>query len=52
MNCVPDELKVHLNERKLVTSYEMAATANENVITHKKERRGDLMKPTQRDTKE
>ncbi len=45
MNCVPNELKVNLNERKLVTSYEMAATADEYVITHKKERRrGDLMR--------
>ena len=43
-NCVPDELKVYLNERRLVTSYEMVATADEYVITHKKERRkGDLM---------
>ena len=43
-NCVPDELKVYLDERRLVTSYEMTVTANEYVITHKKKRRGgDLM---------
>ena len=60
MNYIPDELKVYLNERTLVTSYEMVATADEYIITHKKERRGDLMgasqyqvwtKPTQRDTR-
>ena len=44
MNCVLEELKAYLNERKLVTSYEMVATADEYVIIHKKERRGgDLM---------
>ena len=43
MNCVPDELKVYLNERKLMTNYEMAAIVDEYIITHKKERRGDLM---------
>ena len=38
MNCVSDELKLHLNEKKLVSSYEIAVTADEYVITHKKER--------------
>ena len=42
MNCVPDELKVYLNKRELVTSYKMSVTAD-GYITHKKEIRGDLM---------
>ena len=37
MNCVPDELKVYLNETILVTSYKMAVRADEYSISKKEE---------------
>ena len=44
MNCIPCELKQYLNERKWETGYEMAASADEYAITHRKEReRGDVI---------
>ena len=35
-NCVPDEVRVHLSERKNDLSYEMAALADEYTFTHRK----------------
>ena len=36
LNCVPEEVRVHLNERKTDMSYEMAALADEYTLTHRK----------------
>ena len=36
LNCVPEEVRVHLNERKTDVSYEMAALADEYTLTHRK----------------
>ena len=34
LNCVPEEVRVHLSERKTDVSYEMAALADEYTLTH------------------
>ena len=34
LNCVPEEVRVHLSERKTDMSYEMAALADEYTLTH------------------
>ena len=36
LNCVPEEVRVHLNERKTDVNYEMAALADEYILTHRK----------------
>ena len=36
LNCVPEEVRVHLNERKTDVTYEMAALADEYILTHRK----------------
>ena len=36
LNCVPEEVRVHLSERKTDMSYEMAALADEYTLTHRK----------------
>ena len=36
LNCVPEEVRVHLSERKTDVTYEMAALADEYVLTHRK----------------
>ena len=36
LNCVSEEVRVHLSERKTDVSYEMAALANEYTLTHRK----------------
>ena len=36
LNCVPEEVKVHLSERKTDVTYEMAALADEYILTHRK----------------
>ena len=36
LNCVPEEIRVHLSERKNDLSYEIAALADEYTITHRK----------------
>ena len=36
LNCVPEEVRVHLSERKTDVNYEMAALADEYTITHRK----------------
>ena len=36
LNCVPEEVRVHLSERKTDVNYEMAALADEYVLTHRK----------------
>ena len=36
LNCVPEEVRVHLSERKTDVSYEMAALADEYTLTHRK----------------
>ena len=36
LNCVPEEVRIHLNERKTDVNYEMAALADEYVLTHRK----------------
>ena len=38
MICMPEELRVHLREKKITTGYELAALADECVITHKRSR--------------
>ncbi len=35
LNCVPEEIRVHLSERKIDLSYEMAALADEYTLTHR-----------------
>ena len=34
LNCVPEEVRVHLSERKIDVNYEMAALADEYALTH------------------
>ena len=36
LNCVPEEIRVHLSERKIDLSYEMATLADEYTFTHQK----------------
>ena len=36
LNCVPEEVRVHLSERKTDVNYEMAALADEYTLTHRK----------------
>ena len=36
LNCVPEEVRVHLSERKTDVTYEMAAPADEYILTHRK----------------
>ena len=36
LNCVPEEVRVHLSERKTDVSFEMAALADEYTLTHRK----------------
>ena len=36
LNCGPEEIRVHLSERKTDLSYEMAALADEYTLTHRK----------------
>ena len=36
LNCVPEEVRVHLSERKTDVIYEMAALADEYILTHRK----------------
>ena len=36
LNCVPEEVRVHLSERKTDVTYKMAALANEYILTHRK----------------
>ena len=36
LNCVPEEVRVHLSERKTDVTYEMAALADEYTLTHRK----------------
>ena len=36
LNCVPEEVRVHLGERKTDVTYEMAALADEYILTHRK----------------
>ena len=36
LNCVPEEVRVHLSERRTGVTYEMAALADEYILTHRK----------------
>ena len=36
LNCVPEEVRVHLSERKTDVTYEMATLADEYILTHRK----------------
>ena len=36
LKCVPEEVRVHLSERKTDVTYEMAALADEYILTHRK----------------
>ena len=36
LNCVPEEVRVYLSERKTDVTYEMAALADEYILTHRK----------------
>ena len=36
LNCVPEEVRVHLSERKTDVNYEMAALVDEYILTHRK----------------
>ena len=36
LNCVPEEVRVHLSERKTDVTYEMAALADEYILTYRK----------------
>ena len=36
LNCVPEEVRFHLSERKTDMSYEMAALADEYTLTYRK----------------
>ena len=36
LNCVPEEVRVHLSERRTGATYEMAALADEYILTHRK----------------
>ena len=36
LNCVPEEVRVHLSEKKTDVTYEMAARADEYILTHRK----------------
>ena len=36
LNCVPEEVRVHLSERKTDVTYEMAALVDEYILTHRK----------------
>ena len=36
LNCVPEEVRVHLSERKTDVTYEIAALADEYILTHRK----------------
>ena len=36
LNCVPEEVRVDLSERKTDVSYEIAALADEYTLTHRK----------------
>ena len=36
LNCEPEEVRVHLSERKTDVNYEMAALADEYILTHRK----------------
>ena len=36
LNCVPEEVRVHLSERKTDVTYEMAALADKYILTHRK----------------
>ena len=38
VNCMSEELRVHLRYKKITTGYELAAVADEYVITHKRSR--------------
>ena len=42
LNCVPEEVRVHLSERKNDLSYEMAALADEYTLTHRKNKGKNL----------
>ena len=39
LNCVPEEIRVHLSKRKTDLSYEMAALADEYTLTQQKPRK-------------
>ena len=36
LNCLPEEVRIHVNERKTDVNYEMAALADEYILTHRK----------------
>ncbi len=36
LNCVPEEIRVHLSERKIDLSYDMTALVDEYTLTHRK----------------
>ena len=36
LNCVPEEVRVHLSERRTDVTYEMAVLADEYILTHRK----------------
>ena len=38
LNCVPEEVRVHLSERKTDVTYEMAALADEYILTTPKDK--------------
>ena len=38
MNCMPEELRVHLSDKKITTGYKLAAVTDKYVITHKRSR--------------
>ena len=43
LNCVPEEVRVHLSERKTDVTYEMAALADEYILTHRKTKEKTFM---------
>ena len=44
MNCMPEKLRVHLSDKKITTGYELAAVADEYIITYKRRRNRIVMK--------
>ena len=44
LNCVPEEVRVHLSERKTDVNYEMAALADEYILTHRKTKEKPYMR--------
>lgn len=37
-NCIAEDVKVHIDERKTETAYELAVLADEYVVAHRKNR--------------